>query len=305
MKPQTLRFGDLRLTGVSRAGVETWLRVHPSGIALDVGRGDLRLAGSRHLFVTHGHLDHALGVPYVLSQRSLHRAEATRVVCPLETAADLAAFVEAAARLERTRYDYEIVGLEPGGRVEVGKGLAVEAFATDHVVPSLGYHLLRRRRHLRADLAGLSRDELTARRQAGEELSEETEELALSYCGDTGPAVFALEPRLFATPVLVVECTFLGADLRAKGTRYKHLHLDDLAAVGERFANRALVLMHLSQRHRPEELRAAAEERLPRLTGRIHVLCGERRGGGAAGGRRAADGGEGGEAECGEGEDER
>jgi ribonuclease Z len=289
MKPQTLRFGDLRLTGVSRAGVETWLRVHPSGIALDVGRGDLRLAGSRHLFVTHGHLDHALGVPYVLSQRSLHRTEGTTVLCPAETAADLAAFVEAAARLERAHYDYQLVGLEPGGRVEVGKGLTVEAFRTDHVVPSLGYHLLRRRRRLRADLAGSSQDELRARREAGEEITEESEELALSYCGDTGPAVFELEPRIFAARVLVLECTFLGDGLRDKGRRFKHLHLDDLAAVAQRFDNRALVLMHLSQRHRPSELLAAAEAKLPAMAGRLHVLCEGWRDGGDDGGDEGDD----------------
>ncbi|HMB54591.1 MAG TPA: MBL fold metallo-hydrolase [Thermoanaerobaculia bacterium] len=273
MKPQTLRFGDLRLTGTSLAGVETWLRVHPSGVAFDVGRGDLRLAGSRHLFVTHGHLDHALGVPYVLSQRSLHRTEGTTVHCPAATAADLAAFIEAAARLERAHYDYELVGHEPGDRVAVGKGLSVETFRTDHVVPSLGYHLLRRRRHLRPDLAGSTQEELRTRREAGEEITEESEQLALSYCGDTGAKVFELEPRIFTSQVLVIECTFLGDGLRDKGRRFKHLHVDDLAAVAERFDNRALVLMHLSQRHRPSELLAAAEEKLPAMAGRVHVLC--------------------------------
>jgi ribonuclease Z len=271
---ESIQVGDLRLEGVSRAGTETWLRVHPPGLAFDAGRGALPLAGARDLFLSHGHLDHALGVPYVLSQRSLHQHAGTRVFCPAPTAADLAAFVAAAARLENAHYDFELVGLEPGQRVEVGKGMAVEAFAGDHVVPSLGYHLIRRKRRLRPELAGLERDELLARREAGEEITETLDELALSYVGDAGPAVFATEPRLFTTEVLVVECTFVGDELRDKGARYKHLHVDDLAAHAGRFENRAIVLTHLSRRHRRSELLAEVRRRMPEVADRVHVLLG-------------------------------
>lgn len=275
MRPDGLQVGDLRLEGVSRAGVETWLRVHPPGLAFDAGRGDLPLAGARDLFVTHGHLDHALGVPFILSQRSLHQLASTRVFCPAPAADDLAAFVAAAARLEGCAYDWELRGLVAGERVEVGKAMAVEAFAGDHVVPSLGYHLFRRRKRLRGDLAGAEREELLARRAAGEEITETVETLELSYLGDTGPGVFASEPRLFGSRVLVAECTFVGDELRDKGTRYKHLHLEDFAERAERFENRAIVLTHLSRRHRRSDLRREVARRMPALADRVHVLIGE------------------------------
>jgi len=272
MRPVELRFGGLRIEGWSRAGDETWFRVFPPGLAIDVGRGALQLAGAADIFLSHGHLDHALGLPYVLSQRSLHREVHTRVFCPAEIAEPLGQMVAAAERLERAAYRYEIRGLAPGDRVEVGRDLAMEAFATDHVVPSIGYRLLRRKRRLAPGLEGLPRERLIEMRRAGMPTSEEVEEVWLTYCGDTGPAVFEREPALYASPILMVECTFLGDEYRDRGSRYKHLHLEDIASRADRFANSALVLHHLSRRHRIADLQAEVLRRMPGLAPRIYLM---------------------------------
>jgi ribonuclease Z len=272
LRPIELRIGDLRIEGWSRAGDETWFRIHPPGLALDTGRGALQLAGAQDIFLSHGHLDHALGLPYVLSQRSLHRLVHTRVFCPEATAGDLKLLVSAAERLERASYRYDIIPLRPGDRVAVGRDLAMQAFAVDHVVPTLGYHLIRGRRRLAPAYTGLPPEELIALRRQGVETAERVEEDWLSYCGDTGPGVFDLEPRLFDSKVLMMECTFLGEEHRDKGARFKHLHLGDIAARADRFRNQALVLHHLSRRHRVSDLRAEVERQMPELAPRVHLL---------------------------------
>jgi ribonuclease Z len=275
VRPATIRLSDLTLEGFSRAGDSTWLRVQPPGLAFDAGRGALQLAGARDVFLSHGHLDHALGVPFVLSQRTLHRSARTRVYCPREIAGDLAAFADAAGRLEGVVYDYEVVPLAAGDRVPVGRDLAVEAFAVDHVVPSLGYHLIATKHRLAEQYQGLTSDELAALRARGETITESVEERRLSYCGDTGPGVFERSPEVLTSRVLVAECTFLGRELRAKGAMFKHLHIEDLAEREDDLEVEALVLIHLSRRHKPEELEAAVAEKLPRLAGRVHLLLGE------------------------------
>lgn len=275
MRPVELRFGDLRIEGWSRAGDETWVRVYPPGLAFDVGRGAIQLAGAQDVFLTHGHLDHCLGLPYVLSQRSLHRLVHTRVFCTPEIVEPLAALIAAAETLERAEYKFDLIPLTPGDRVPVGRDLVVEAFPTAHVVPSLGYHLWRSRRRLAPEHVGRPPSELIALREQGVETAEVIEDLWLSYTGDTGPGTFELEPRIFTSQVLVLECTFMGDKHRDKGDRFGHLHIEDIAAREASFQNQALVLQHLSRRHKVAELREEVDRRMPALAPRIHLLVEE------------------------------
>lgn len=246
--------------------------MHPPGLAFEAGRGEPRVAGAADVFLSHGHLDHALGVPYVLSQRTSHQGVGTRLFCPAPVVEPLEGLIAAAGRLEATDYDYRLTGLEPGDRVDVGRNLVVEAFETDHVVPSLGYHLVSRRERLREEHRGRPGAEIARLRAEGIDVTDTIESLLLSYCGDTGSGVFDLEPRLYETEVLMVECTFLDERKRESAAEYKHLHFDDLVERADRFRNRAIVLHHLSRRHHPSELRVAVERRLPGLADRVHVL---------------------------------
>lgn len=267
-----LTFGNLSLEGVSRGGDRTWFRVHPPGLAFDVGRGALGLSGARDVFITHGHLDHCLGLPFLLSYRARHGGGSTRIGCPGPLAEPLGEWLEMASNLEEAEYDFELIGLEAGDRLVVGPDLTVEAFATPHVVPSLGYHLVRSRRQLIARYRERPGSELAALREQGVELEVTAEEDWLSYTGDTSAAVLDSEPRLLAAKILLIECTFLDPEHRDRAERYGHIHIEDLEERADRFDNEHVVLCHLSRRHGVDELEAAVKGQLGSLAERVQSV---------------------------------
>ncbi len=280
MRGVSLTFDGLKIQGFSRAGDETWFRIDPPGLALDVGKGSAPLIGSRWIFLSHGHLDHTVGIAWVLSQRKHQGLGPTTIFCPRSMAGDLTEYIAAASRLESEELSAEVVGLEPGESRELERGLRLEVFEATHTVPALGCHLIRRRQKLRRDLESMAPVEIAKLKRNGVEVVRHSEELWLSYCGDTSAELFAREPRLFETKILLVECTFIGPQQRRHGERFGHLHLQDLAALAGQFENQAIVLCHLSRRHRLLDLEQAVARELPELAERIHFITGDELGGG-------------------------
>ncbi len=272
MRGVALTFDGLAIRGASRAGDQSWYRVDPPGLALDVGRGAEPLVGTPWIFLSHGHLDHALGIPWVLSQRRLQGLAAATVFCPRPIVADLERFISVAGRLDDADLDAEVVGLEPGESRELGKDLRLEAFALHHTVPSMGCHLIRTQRGLKDELAGATTEEVAALKRAGAEVVSERESIWLTYCGDTGPKVFSSEPRLFGAKILLIECTFIDHSTRRHGARFGHLHLNDFVEHAAHFANDAIVLTHLSRRYRQHEFEHEVASRLPALEGKFHFI---------------------------------
>jgi ribonuclease Z len=257
--------GRLTIEGRSQAGNETWFRVPELGVSLDIGRCPDVLVGVPHIFITHAHLDHALGVPFYAGQRRLQRLSPGDVYVPAEALSDFQELMRVHERLECVDYDTNLHGLAPGSVVNVRRDLEVVTHRATHRVAANAYEFVEIRHKLRAELSGLSGQELSELRHSGVDPSEAVRRSLLLYTGDTDRGIFEVSPALFETDVLVIECSFISDGHRARAAEYRHIHFDDLADYAERFENEWIVLTHFSRRYSPEEVQRGIRKRCPEV----------------------------------------
>ncbi len=262
----TTRAGVLTIRGVSVGGVYTSLHVPELDVLLDCGIALRSCAGAHTLLLSHAHADHAGALPALLGIRALNNQKAPlRVVMPAEIVPDVQAALAAMSALQRYPLDIEAIGVAPGDEVALKGDLRVRAFKTFHPVPSLGYLFFRRVSKLRPEHHGMSGPEIAARKRAGEDLFVDVEHIELAYATDTLVNVLDNEPDVRRARVLLIECTFLDERKAIDAARAGcHIHLDEIIERAAAIENPHVVLMHLSQIYRPDEIRAILDRRLPR-----------------------------------------
>jgi len=268
----TVTAGPYTVRGVSVGGVYTSLAVPELQVVFDAGISPRSAGAIDTILLSHGHADHVGALPAMLGIRALHgKQRPPRVVMPAEIVDDLQAALAALSKLQRWPLDIEPIGMLPGDEVELRGDLRVRAVRTFHPVPSLAYIIVRRVSKLRSDLVGLPGQDIAARRRAGENVSETEDRMEVAYATDTLVSVYDHAPDLLKARVLITECTFLDDRKTLEAARAGcHIHLDEIIERAERFENEHIVMMHLSQLYRPDEVASILDRRVPPpLRGRI------------------------------------
>lgn len=262
------------IRAISIGGIETCFEVPGFDVCLDIGRCPPGVERRGTLLLTHGHIDHAAGLPYYVSMRSLMKHGRPRVYCPRSAHPHLEAILTAWTRLQADTDRCQLIAVDPGDQIPLAADACARTFASPHRIDCIGYTLFRRIRKLRPDLIGLPGEAIGARARAGEVVHEIQERAEICFPGDTRIDVVEREPMVRTARVLLLECTFM-EDRVSPATAHAggHIHLDDIAAHADLFENEAVVLTHFSRRYRPEEIREAVERRLPAaLRARVHLL---------------------------------
>lgn len=263
----------VELRGFSLGGVETSVWVPPWRLAFDVGRGPRELLRCEHLALTHGHMDHAAGLPYLLALRQLYGAGPPTVYAPPQVVGEVKAMVHAWDALQGFESRFELIAAEPGVGYPLRGDLELVPFRTIHRGPSVGYTVVRKTLKLRAEHHGRPGQELAALRRDGVVLTVERREPLLSVTGDTLPEVLDRQPEILQSRVVVHECTFLDgqkpyAACRAGG----HTHLRDLLERADALTCEHLVLSHFSQIHRPRDIPGLLRPLADRIPGRLYAF---------------------------------
>ncbi len=270
-----LALGPLTVRGMSVGGVYTTLHVPQLDLMLDAGLAPRTFAGARTLFLTHGHVDHAGALGTLLGIRALQGQRAPlRVVLPAEIVDAVRHSLEATAALQHWPLTIDAVGLRAGDEAPLGGDLFVRAHQAFHLVPCLAFEVFRRVRKLRSEWVGRSGDEIARARADGIEVTDTVERSELAYATDTLVSVLDHAPALYRARVLILEATFLDGRKPMEAVHAGcHIHLDEWIERAAHFENEHIVLMHVSQMYRPDEVGAILDARVPPgLRARIRPL---------------------------------
>jgi ribonuclease Z len=248
------------LEGRSRAGHETWFRVRELGAALDIGRCPDELVHMNHVFVTHAHLDHAVGIPFYAGQRHLLGMEGGTVYVPAESADDLQLILSTYERMAGTAFEIELRGVSIGEEIRFGRTHVVRAHAAPHRVAARAYEFIEVRRHLKPEYMG---QDVAQLRREGVAFDDEVRTPVLFYTGDTDRGILERNDALFRAEVLMIECSFIEEGHQDRAAKYRHIHIDDIADFADRFENQLIVLTHFSRRYTNDQIRDGVRRRVP------------------------------------------
>jgi ribonuclease Z len=265
-------------TLIARGG-ERWLVDCGEGTQRQLLRSGHGLVDVDLILLTHLHADHVLGLPGLLKTYGLRgRERALRIVGP----AGLTGFLDRLSPIVgRTPFPLQVT--DAGANVvHDTDGAVIEAFHTDHGVPSLGYALLEDDRPGAFDVEaahtlGVPSGPLFGQLQRGvavtlddgtvvrpdQVMGQVREGRTVVVSGDTRPCDATAQIAVDAD-LLIHEGTFLHDELdRALETR--HSTVREAAELAKRCAVRMLALTHLSSRFMPREARAEAEATYARV----------------------------------------
>jgi ribonuclease Z len=233
----TLQTPHFTIEGRSRAGHETFFRIRDLGLGFDIGRGPDALVHINDIFISHAHLDHAVGIPFYAGQRHLQRLDGGRIYVPAESAEDVRALLALHEKMAGTRFaEVEVIGVAVGDEIRAGRSHVVRAHQAAHRVAARAYEVIDVRDHRTS---------------------------ILFYTGDTDRGLLESCDALFKSEVLLIECSFVLDGHQDRAAKYRHIHLDDIADYADRFENELVILTHFSRRYSRDEIRDAVRRRLP------------------------------------------
>lgn len=255
------------------AGISTSVVFPAADVCFDVAQGLPFQVPLKHILLTHGHMDHAGGLPYLLVQKSMMGLKVPPVYMPESLIGPMTEIMNIWSRLDGHTYTLDFRAVRAGEEIPLKGRHYARAFPTFHRVPSQGYTVYARKKRLKPEFQTLPPKELSALRRQGQVLEEPADQPLVSFTGDT-KIEFLDAADVRQSRVLVMEVTYWDERKNVQSAReWGHIHLDELLPKLDQLACEKVVLIHTSARYPRRKLEKILEDRLPREhRGRVELF---------------------------------
>jgi len=273
----SIKIDDLEIIGYSVAGEETVVAVPQLDVCFDVGKAPDQIIPINHILLTHGHMDHAAGIAYYLSQRNFCGISPGTILAPKNLLGPMREIIDAWSRLDGNKVPGKLVGVKPGDEYQIKPNLITRVFPTKHCKGSVGYSVIEKRKKLKAEYVGLKSPQIVELKKQGVEIDYPLEIPIVTYLGDTQYVDFSQLKYIAESKILIAECTFYEGEHSGRAEAGRHMHIDEFADLLERLKNEHIIVTHITQRTPMREIRKILIDALPKkIYDKITLLMAKR-----------------------------
>ena len=268
---------NLEVIGYSIAGEETVVAVPQLDVCFDIGKAPDQIIPINNVLLTHGHMDHAAGLAYYLSQRNFCGISAGTILAPQNLLGPMRDIINAWSKLDGNKIPAKLVGVKPGDEHQIKPNLVARAFPTKHTRGSVGFTVIEKRKKLRPEYSGLTGPQIVELKKQGTEIDFPLEFPLVTYLGDTQYVDFSQLQYIVDSKILIAECTFYEGEHTSRAKAGRHMHVDELATLLGNLNNEYIVITHTTQRTPMHEIRKTLSQALPKdIYNKITLLMSKR-----------------------------
>lgn len=245
------------------AGITTSIVFPDADCVFDVGQGLPYQVPIPNVLITHGHMDHAAGLPYLISQKAMMGHTPPNIFMPDVLVRPMREIMRIWSELDGHTYQFQMRAAKQGESYDLKNPYFFKVFPTQHRVASQGYTVFERKKHLKPEFKTTPVHELGVLRKKGMILDDFTEEPILSFTGDT-KIEFLDNSEVRKSRVLIMEITYWDEKKSVENARlWGHIHLDELIPKLDDIKSEKILLIHASARYTTPYLKEVLEARIP------------------------------------------